>query len=102
MPGLVERLKRRLPLGRRRGPDPFVVLELQMRLSRLAAELDQLDRERVPRFALAHHAEATTRAYERTLLDACALVGLPLPEEPHRPTRMLLLEAELAQAGWSW
>lgn len=102
MPSLIERVRRRLPMWRRRGPDPFATLELQTRLARLSAELEEMARESVPRFALAHHAEAATRAYERTLIDACRLVGVPPAVDGERSTRILLMEAELLQAGWSW
>lgn len=104
MPSLMERVRRRLPSRRHAGhPDPFVTLELQSRLGRLAHELDDMASGRRPCFALAHHAEAATRAYEATLAEACHLVGAPDPAHgTPRAARVLLMEAELARAGWTW
>ena len=102
MSGLMERARRHLPTRRRTTPDPFATLELQMRLARLGRELDTLAHERVPRFAVAHHAEAATRAYEMTLAEACRLMGLGVAVEGDRPTRLLMMEAELVRAGWTW
>jgi hypothetical protein len=98
----MERVRRRLP-SRRQTIDPFVTLELQARLSRLAHELDDMGSGRTPVFALAHHAEAATRAYEMTLAEACRLVEAPLPEpSTPRESRILLMAAELWRAGWTW
>ncbi len=102
MPGLIERALRHLPGRRRNAPDPFLTLELQTRLGRLSAELDALAHERVPRFAIAHHAEAATRAYEMTLAEACRLMGLEVPADADRPARLLMMEADLIRVGWSW
>lgn len=102
MPSLMERVRQALAARRRRGPDPFETLELQMRLGRLSAELQELARERVPRFAIHHHAEAATRAYEMTLADACRLIGIAPAESGERASRILLMEAELVGAGWAW
>lgn len=102
MPNLMERVRRRLP-SRRHAIDPFVTLELQARLTRLARELDDMGTGRTPLFALAHHAEAATRAYEMTLAEACRLIGVPVPEPPvPRESRILLMAAELWRAGWTW
>jgi len=81
--------------------DPFRTLELQARLSRLAKEMETLDREPSPRFALGHHAQAATRAYDQTLAEACELAGLPVPRGEGACDR-LLAEASLSQAGWTW
>ncbi len=102
MPSLIERARRHLPIRRRATPDPFATLELQMRLARLGRELDTLAHERVPRFAVAHHAEAATRAYEMTLAEACRLMGLAVPDEGDRPMRLLVMEADLVRVGWTW
>lgn len=101
MPSLIERVRRRVAPWRRQAPDPFATLELQTRLTRLTQELDDLSSGRTKRFALAHHAEAATRAYEMTLAEACRLVGLDCPDAD-RPTRVLLMEADLVRAGWTW
>jgi hypothetical protein len=97
---LIERVRRRVGHGRRE-PDPFATLELQNRLTRLSRELDTLASRPRQYFALAHHAEAATRAYEMTLAEACRLMGIPCPEGD-RGNRVLLMEADLARAGWSW
>ena len=102
MSSLIDRVRRRVLRWRRRAPDPFATLELQLRLGRLAAELDTLSRGSASVFALAHHAEAATRAYEQTLAEACRLVGAPVPEGSGGPSRRLLMEAELVNAGWTW
>ena len=100
---LVDRMRRSMT-GRpeRAALDPFRTLELQARLSRLAREMDALDRSHSPpRFALRHHAQAATRAYDQTLAEACALAELPVPSG-NRPSDRLLAEASLLQAGWTW
>ncbi len=81
--------------------DPFRTLALQARLTRLVGEMDALDREPSPRFAMRHHAQAATRAYDQTLAEACALAGLPVPAG-HSAADRLLAEARLVQAGWTW
>lgn len=101
VPTLIDRVRRRLPRVRRRSPDPFLTLELQMRLGRLAMELDDLAAARVKRYALAHHAKAAMLAYEATLAEACRFVGADVPEG-RGPARRLLMEATLANAGWTW
>ena len=102
MKDLLDQVRRRLT-GRVDRPtaDPFRTFELQARLSRLAREMEALDRESVPRFALRHHARAATRAYDQTLVEACALAGLPVPTGNDVSDR-LQAEASLAQAGWTW
>ncbi len=80
--------------------DPFRTLAVQSRLSRLAREMEALDNERAPRFAMRHHALAATRAYDQTLAEACALAGLTLAVDG--PADRLLAEASLVQAGWTW
>jgi len=99
---LVEQVRRAIA-GRVEQPvqDPFATLDLQARLSRLAAEMDALEHQQSPRFALRHHAEAATRAYDQTLAEACALAGLPVPSGRAAADR-LLAEASLLQAGWTW
>lgn len=102
MSSLRDRVRRRMPPWRRRAPDPFQTLELQLRLSRLATELDTLSRGRAPVFALAHHAAAATLAYDQTLAEACRLIGAPVPPGRLHPSQRLLMEAELVNAGWTW
>jgi hypothetical protein len=99
---LMDRARRRVPRRRRRVPDPFQTLELQARLTRLSAELDGLSRAPSSVFALAHHAEAATRAYDQTLAEACQLIGAPVPGGRLSGPQRLLMEAELVNAGWTW
>ena len=102
MKELLHQVRRRVT-GRAGQPtvDPFKTLELQARLSRLARELEELQCESSPRFAVGHHARAAMRAYDQTLADACELVGLPVPPGDGASTR-LLAEASLLHAGWTW
>jgi hypothetical protein len=97
----VDRLRQRLL--RRPAPetDPLVTLELQSRLSRLSAELRDLQLRDDRRFALGHHARAVTIAYTQSLAEACELAGLPGPEN-RGPVALLLAEAQLRDAGWNW
>ncbi len=76
-------------------------LQLQARLSRLATEMQQMGQQMTPQFALGHHARAVSLAYDKTLLQACELTGVPLPEEDG-PAARLLAEASLLQVGWRW
>lgn len=101
MSSLIERVRRRIPGRHRRGADPFETLELQLRLGRLTRELDDLLRPRGRSFALAHHARATTLAYDLTLAEACRLIGAAVPEGKG-PAQRLLMEATLLKAGWTW
>jgi hypothetical protein len=102
VPSLAERVRRRLA-SRRHVVDPFVTFELQSRLSRLSEELDGMASGRRAVFALAHHAEAATRAYEMTLAEACRLVGAPCPDSATpRESRIVLMTAELWREGWTW
>ena len=91
MKDLVDRMRRSMT-GRpeRAALDPFRTLELQARLSRLAREMDALDRSHSP-----------PRAYDQTLAEACARAELPVPSG-NRPSDRLLAEASLLQAGWTW
>lgn len=82
-------------------PDPFQTLELQVRLSRLAGELDALARTPGRHFATVHHSRAAMLAYEQTLDEACRLVGRPVPAGTG-PEHRMLAEVELLQAGWQW
>jgi hypothetical protein len=82
-------------------PDPFETLQLQARLSRLAAELARLDSHGERGFARGHHLRAALEAYERTLDDACRFAGLPV--EPGRgAAHRLIAETRLAACGWRW
>lgn len=102
MPRVVQRLRRSWPgSGARGGPDPFQVLELQHRLTRLARELHELDRDDGTQFARAHHARAALLAYEDTLDEACRLIGHPV-EPGGGAAHRLLAEAGLREAGWTW
>lgn len=128
-----ERHRRRLPRASvprvqhhlrasRRQPvtDPFVALELQLRLAAVASEIQRLERERHA-IAVAHHLRASQYAYDALLSEACRLAGLdetdpapppsddttsspgavPLPWTVDEEQRMRQ-ELELGARGWSW
>lgn len=101
MAGVLERLRRRVPRLRRREPDPFATLELQLRLGRLSSELDVLSRSGGAAFAAGHHARAAELAYDHSLAEACALIGQGSPAG-RGPLGRLEMEAELLRAGWTW
>jgi len=82
--------------------DPFTTLQMQARLSRLAEELHRLEQETAPQFARGHHARAASLAYHKTLLQACELAGVDVPEDDGSIATRLLAEASLLQAGWRW
>ncbi len=97
--GLTRWSQPRRPLG----PDPFRLLETQARLTRLAEELDRLDRPACVGgrgYAPAFHLRAALLAYERTLQEACWLADLPLTVDGHGGR--LLAEVALHEAGWTW
>lgn len=102
MPGLIERARRFLPRRDRAASDALALLELRERLRRLSTELDALAEEPVSRFAAAHHAEAATRAFEATLAESCCALGIAPPRNHDRTTRIVVMEAELVRAGWTW
>lgn len=100
--------------------DPFVALEIQLRLAAVASEIQRLERERHA-IAVAHHLRASQYAYDALLSEACRLAGLdgtepepppsddalsspgavPVPwtvDEEHRMRQ----ELELGARGWSW
>lgn len=79
-------------------PDPFATLAVQVRLSRVAAELRRLDGAR---WAAGHHLAAATMAYDDLLAEAAELSGIDVPDIS-RSVRRLLLEAQLHAAGWTW
>lgn len=101
MPGLIDRARRFLP-RRDRAASDAPLLELRDRLRRLSAELDTLAAEPVSRFAAAHHAEAATRAFEATLAESCRALGIAPPMNDDRTARIVVMEAELVRAGWTW
>lgn len=108
--------------ARRRQPatDPFVALELQLRLSAVASEIQRLERERHA-IAVAHHLRASQYAYDALLAQACRLAGLedsepaPPPSDDASPApgfvpvswtvdeeQRMRQELELGARGWSW
>ena len=91
-------------LHRRRGtaPNPFEVLRVQIRLSAVAEEVRALSLDETA-FARAHHLEATQRAYDALLAEACVLAGVATePTEPNNESERFREEVELAARGWSW
>ncbi|CAN5498856.1 hypothetical protein BH18ACT8_BH18ACT8_00010 [soil metagenome] len=78
------------------------MLQMQARLSRLATEMQQMAQQSTPQFARGHHGRAVSLAYDKTLLQACELAGVPVPDEDGGPATRLLAEANLLRAGWRW
>jgi hypothetical protein len=86
---------------RRERVDPFRTLEVQLALSRLQQEIDDLLAGCAVRFAQGHHLRAAELAYDQLLVEACRMADVPgLPEG--RPLRRVIAEAELRTRGWSW
>lgn len=89
------RRRRSVPL------DPFATLSVQLRLERLARELEELA-ARPRQAARSHHLRVAAAAYDDVLVEACRLAGIPttlLP--PGRPGR-LERETALRARGWNW
>lgn len=127
-----ERRRRRLrraPMARRHHvrasrkqpvTDPFVALEIQLRLAAVASEIQRLERERHA-LAVAHHLRASQYAYDALLTEACRLAGLDATEPAPPPSddtmaspgavpvpwtvdeeQRMRQELELGARGWSW
>jgi hypothetical protein len=62
--------------------------------------MNSLSCEQGERFALGHHARAISRAYDETLAEACALIGVSVSLDSG--VDRLMAEGTLVQAGWSW
>ena len=91
-------------LHRRRSsePNPFEVLRVQSRLSAVADEVRELERDHTV-YARAHHLEATQWAYDALLAEACVLAGVATePSEPGDEGERFREEVELTSRGWSW
>jgi hypothetical protein len=108
-PDALPRLARRRVArrGRRRALDPLVVLELQIRLGRLAHELRDVEDDPGV-YARAHHYLAAQGAYDALLREACRLSGLDVDTDPLRAglrsdeDERLREELELSARGWTW
>jgi hypothetical protein len=114
--GVVDaRRRRRSPVCT--GPDPFIILEVQQRLSVIATELRVLESADadVVYWARAHRIHTRRSAYDQLLVEACQLAGVPDPRPV--PDRVPLgnevriyrnederfsAEIELAARGWHW
>lgn len=106
------RLRTVLPRRHRPSPpppaDPFVVLQLQLRLGVLAAQLRALEADsRV--WGRAHRLSAAQAAYDALLAEACRMAGVDVLAAERRPTAVVpdeperfREEMELASRGWSW
>lgn len=97
---LTRALRRMRSGGRGTAPDPFATLAVQLRLSRVAAEIRRLENDQ-SRWARAHHLVAATAAYDDLLLEAARLCDMPIPDATP-PVRRLIVESELRDQGWSW
>ncbi|HEY9409448.1 MAG TPA: hypothetical protein VIP77_07695 [Jiangellaceae bacterium] len=80
--------------------DPFATLAVQLRLSRLTAEIGHLERDQ-GRWARAHHLVAANAAYDDLLAEAARLSGVAVPDAAPA-VRRLMIEAQLRHDGWSW
>jgi hypothetical protein len=113
--GVEARRRRRSPVLT--GPDPFVILEVQQRLSVIATELRVLESADadLTYWARAHRIHTRRSAYDQLLVEACRLAGVPNP--PGVPDQLTLgnelriyrtederfcAEIELAARGWHW
>lgn len=80
--------------------DPFAVLAVQLRLERLAREVEVLETH--PRgSARGHHLRVALGAYDDVLDEACRMAGVPATAESGRVAR-LRKEKELRARGWTW
>ncbi len=80
--------------------DPFVTLNLQVRLGVVANLLLRIENdERM--FARGQRFIATKDAYDALLGDACRAAGVP-PARSRTDDERLRVELELAARGWSW
>ena len=114
------RVRERRSSRKQPAADPFVALELQLRLSAVASEIQRLERERHA-IAVAHHLRASQYAYDVLLSQACRLAGLedtepaPPPSDDASPApgevpvswtvdeeQRMRQELELGARGWSW
>lgn len=93
--------------SRRKEPDPFEVLSLQLRLGVLAQQLRALEAD--PHvYGRAHRLTAAQSAYDALLAEACRLAGVDVSAPPLRPRvvpdepERFREEMELASRGWSW
>jgi hypothetical protein len=84
-------------------PDPFLTLETQLRLGRLAGQLRILD-ESEHRFGNRRRRRVTLAAYDETLEQACRLAGAPRYRDPNDDPEVnrQMTELALGDRGWSW
>lgn len=84
-------------------PDPFRTLGVQLRLSRLAAQLRDPE-QHDGRFGRARRRQTTLDAYDEALAEACRLAGAPLYRLPgmDRELGRQMEELALDDRGWSW
>ncbi|HEY8719794.1 hypothetical protein [Pengzhenrongella sp.] len=88
---------------RRKGElNPFEVLRVQTRLGIVADEVRMLERDQNV-YARAHHLEATQKAYDALLAEACILAGVATdPAARGDEQERFREEVELTSRGWSW
>ncbi len=106
MTSRVERVARwvrsRLPLGRRRRPEPLPPVLLALEVSRLAEHVRHVEES-----DLLHKGErllAARLAYDLALRDYCLAVGVILPDRPSTGSseRRFDMESALIGAGHEW
>lgn len=98
--GWQQRIQRRFGRGAPEA-DPFATLALQMRLSRIAAEIDSLHADPDRRTARGFHLRAAMLAYDDLLDEGCRLAGVGVVEGEGAVHR-LIAESELRSRGWTW
>jgi hypothetical protein len=84
-------------------PDPFLTLETQLRLSKLAEQLRTLD-ERDPHWGDRRRRRLVLADYDETLARACRLAGAPRYQAPDvdPEANRQMTELALGDRGWNW
>ena len=91
----------RRPRGPRLPPLRPPLEQISADLTRLAADLDHIERSDLP--AKIARMRASGLAYDLVLIDACRALDVPLPgDAPLTPGGRLTAELELARAGLRW
>lgn len=91
------------PAGSGHFADPFRTLAVQLRLSRLAGELRDLE-QHSGRLSRSRRRQGALDAYDDALAEACRLAGAPLIRIAgmDREVGRQLEELSLADRGWTW
>lgn len=83
-------------------PDPFAVLNVQLRLGVVATQVQALEVD-PDVWGRGRRMKAAQAAYDALLLEACCLAGVEHdPSAPRSEPERFRAEMELASRGWSW